>query len=983
MTAKRESTLITSSPVFSFFRFLTSRSHRSQSESDVVKKIEPGFSSFVVFSRSFRANLSITRQNHQKNGRTPKNTQKPSLTMAFSLSRCPPKQQQRKRAKKHDGGAVSSTKTDVKPDISSVLEDLDSNTIVPPKRRKRRRHHDTPIPSFALTRNTKRNEIFDLSVLLDSPPEKVVAKRRVDQTIQSEIEGGEEKKPPTDVAMSERTSAALPASAFDSDGDSDLENIPSGPVFRKLDSKLKVNVEGQKGEQSVRATIEREDRAEAEIDSKLSTALPQEAAVEASSSNIKDISEPLDQPEDVKIPAVVAATPNAASTSSVASTPFREKLFASLDFLYLQADINSVTVKDIIDALEVEFEMRMDKKTRKSIKSRLTSIISGKVIPMAGSQSDSGGTPASTAKSETPALAAGTRTEATIPTAATAITTTNPAKEVASTVPATMVGQPAENFTKQILVQKAHPPPKSEPEAPVLPLPEKPPVKRRARAPRKKQTDGGAPAVTKKPPRKRARKGNCSLCTTCPCGNANDSTSPSHTFGEHISAAGRTEIEVEKNLIKRQKKLEKTVDKYESDLDLVSRELKRHRRTILKRKGTQLLQGREQAFGDSRFLPDAWEVHTEQVQHNPGREVADVAQVQRNIFGKVKGGQPTLTQMMGGGDGGDDKEREPLAAITEEPEVAPSQDSDAYYLQDDDEHSLETEQEAPADNFQRVSWRDGKQGESDSRPLWSAMSSGKASAAERSSGNETSTWDRMFSKRMNSPSVGGGFDELLGLFGSDAPGLSLLSQPSTVHAIDEEDDEDAQINTSQLSQPAQDLADSIEAKVIADPVKLARIEEACPNWRENIRFALLQRGEGDIHAALINIQDSKAKLNKMKEEFLAAWGRQQTVMCLFEMSLSASMQRVAGTEGAQDEGAPAGTTEGADSAILDISSEIESDAETVTEFSPLSQEEPDSAMKTLPERNICSAKKPDYVKSRAFVDETSEHTQKDEVTPTV
>jgi hypothetical protein len=169
----------------------------------------------------------------------------------------------------------------------------------------------------------------------------------------------------------------------------------------------------------------------------------------------------------------------------------------------------------------------------------------------------------------------------------------------------------------------------------------KPCAKPRTRS-RKIQAEGSTSTVA--PVRQtRKRKGNCALCATCSCTIEKD---PDVVQISENLAFARTAVEIEKSLIQRQKKLEKTVDKYESDLDVVTRELKRHRRNIIKRRCAQLQQGT--IFNDSRFLPDVdvWDVHLQSVKRGVIPD-DDVKKSQLKLFGKVKGGQPTLTQMMG------------------------------------------------------------------------------------------------------------------------------------------------------------------------------------------------------------------------------------------------------------------------------------------------------------------------------------------------
>jgi hypothetical protein len=93
---------------------------------------------------------------------------------------------------------------------------------------------------------------------------------------------------------------------------------------------------------------------------------------------------------------------------------------------------------------------------------------------------------------------------------------------------------------------------------------------------------------------------------------------------------------------------------------------------------------------------------------------------------------------------------------------------------------------------------------------------------------EESSWDRMFAERLI-PETENGLQRLIELFSAECPGLPI--QEGHGHS---------QVSSSQLSQSAQDIAASLEAKVAADAVRLRKIEDACPNWKENIRFALRQ-----------------------------------------------------------------------------------------------------------------------------------------------
>jgi len=58
------------------------------------------------------------------------------------------------------------------------------------------------------------------------------------------------------------------------------------------------------------------------------------------------------------------------------------QLYSSLDRLYLQSDLHTVTRKDIFKALETEFDVTsFPKKTRKLLKNRLKKLLSGEIVP--------------------------------------------------------------------------------------------------------------------------------------------------------------------------------------------------------------------------------------------------------------------------------------------------------------------------------------------------------------------------------------------------------------------------------------------------------------------------------------------------------------------------------------------------------------------------------------------------------------------------
>ena len=924
--------------------------------------------------------------------------------MTFSLSKCPFKPRSKSSGRRGTKN-VYHEKVEKKPrdvgEIALLMEALEESPTCRKRRRRRTRDFELPIPSF----ESKTAE-FDLS-LLDSPPEKV---KQVTTSLGACTMG-------VAVSHSIRTVKVIDSMPDPSSvklvagdcGDSDDELLRSSSVFQKPPKQAENKAQSKECEEDAMSENSCAFESETEsknCESKVLESKVETAARDVTSMHVRDVASTNDPNEDdpvVKhqggvVPMLEVATTmqchnevdhatNVISASylqkqsplELQKAPLsKDQLFLSLDHLYMHADINSVTVKDIIEALEAEFEIALDRKTRKLVKNRLTDLISRKVEPMVASrpklvelevcksqenpvehvqdaktldmQSLPVDPPTRTAQNS-PEIDRVAKDQSSrsqkpcdepVPKAKEALakrlSSQNPAEAPSNKVEENSEGKPvARQVVKDTTAVAVDPTGnavqsrlkdesthssgkvQTSPTLAVAVRSPKPDPKPRSRR-RKVQNDDAAlaqPAAAKEC-RKRTRKGTCPLCTTCSCINEKDSAND--TFGK-LSFA-RTELEIEKALIKRQKKLEQAVDKHESDLDLVSRELKKHRRAILKRRTTQ----RQDAtiFDGCRFLPDVdvWDSHLENINRGIVSSV-DVKKSQRKMFGVEAGGQPTLTQMMGIERPKAPTRLEPI--LEESTEDSVSQANDTSNLDDIEESvskHLEDELEEPAEPVQRITWRDGKMiaTDKDHQPIWSAISSGKFGSEIHGE----SAWDQVFTKRML-PDAVDGFDELLGLFGDESTTRSLTVQ----HPHRDPDDEhwlSERVNLSQLSQSAQEIAATLENKVTADVKRLSRIEAVCPNWKENVRFALHQRAEGDLSSALENIRESRAKLDKMKVEFASALQRQQTVLQLFEMSLSASLKRSNGEEISI-------------SAHFEATTDIESDAETVTEFSPLSQDE--------------------------------------------
>ena len=134
--------------------------------------------------------------------------------------------------------------------------------------------------------------------------------------------------------------------------------------------------------------------------------------------------------------------------------------------------------------------------------------------------------------------------------------------------------------------------------------------------------------VVPKRGRKRGR-GLCALCTTCPCRKpgGHDTT---ETLG--IQSFSRNDGAMEKALIRRLKKIEKSLESLQDQQETIKRKLKKHRRDILRKR---MKTAPENKVG-SYFLPDAEEL--ESSEPKPFKAVdAWVLHAQRKMFPTVLG----------------------------------------------------------------------------------------------------------------------------------------------------------------------------------------------------------------------------------------------------------------------------------------------------------------------------------------------------------
>lgn len=399
--------------------------------------------------------------------------------------------------------------------------------------------------------------------------------------------------------------------------------------------------------------------------------------------------------------------------------------------------------------------------------------------------------------------------------------------------------------------------------------------------------------VPKKPApvrtRKRAR-GSCMLCSNCPC---------QHEAVENAFDAMDTvqsDAAYEKTLINQLQKLEKAAERCEGNTDGVRRKLKKHRRDMW-RKHEALSEGDHASrFGESRFLPDVNELNKRLGDPAATAELSApvVQKAQGRMFSFAPTFQPTLTQMFGGAKKGKDGELdddEGLERIEEEPMEAEVADRASglemvdlqgvsqcdSVLQSDEER--DDQSDVVDAKVHRVEWKNGvgnceEGGYSTLGPsVWRSLMTGDLDCG----------FDRLFEEDLDEEEEVG-IDHLLGML-VDSNIVESTSAASSPPAA-------SPVQMSMLSQRGQLLAEDILGRVAADAEKLEMLETTCPNWKENIIFALRQQETEDTNEALENVKQSRKKLARMKQQVLEAVQRRETVLSLFEDALQTSLLRM-------------------------------------------------------------------------------------------
>ena len=95
------------------------------------------------------------------------------------------------------------------------------------------------------------------------------------------------------------------------------------------------------------------------------------------------------------------------------------------------------------------------------------------------------------------------------------------------------------------------------------------------------------------------------------------------------------------------------------------------------------------------------------------------------------------------------------------------------------------------------------------------------------------------------------------------------------------------VSMSMLTKDARAIARGIIGEAES---KKGLLDRACPNWKENVSFALKQTDPRAIDQALENVRLSRQRMIRQKQEILSAWERQNAALEVFETALQASAE---------------------------------------------------------------------------------------------
>jgi hypothetical protein len=139
-----------------------------------------------------------------------------------------------------------------------------------------------------------------------------------------------------------------------------------------------------------------------------------------------------------------------------------------------------------------------------------------------------------------------------------------------------------------------------------------------------------------------------------------------------------------------------------------------------------------------------------------------------------------------------------------------------------------------------------------------------------------SKWDNLFATKQEVSEEG--LDDLLNLFEEENTHIAQSQSSLSIFG---------KTSISMLSQGTRAVAEEIITGVENSDL----LDRSCPNWKENVTFALYQDDPEDVQRALENVQESRRRMLSMRQKIMDAWECQNAALAVFETALVASAAR--------------------------------------------------------------------------------------------
>jgi hypothetical protein len=382
----------------------------------------------------------------------------------------------------------------------------------------------------------------------------------------------------------------------------------------------------------------------------------------------------------------------------------------------------------------------------------------------------------------------------------------------------------------------------------------------------------------------------------------------------------KTDAEIERALIGRLARLEKSASWFDSLCGKVSKELKRHRKKmIMKRHKNKDYHHHDNHHPRTNvFLQDVDEIYhdMESIMGPPSLSKNFVGKVMNKAFTFRKKHQPTLTQMLEEHDTNKEEEEEHHDEEASHTSIVGVDCQDLntstveYNVNDERNDDQEDADQVDTALAQEDTEYDDSVGfniaryRGKAKNLWTAskLSKEKMHAYQLYDVNipDMNEFDTKTSNVYDDHHGEDGFLELLNTFeiaisSSDDSNINKREREGNgfFHNVNEmlqmngsSTLKDQEVSISQLSPQAKSIHKTMVSSIETEPSKLSILEEVFPSWKENQRFILCQNSK-DLKFALENVQKKRTHIQKMIELLT----KQNVALQIFEDTINHALDR--------------------------------------------------------------------------------------------